>query len=262
MEHTSESSGWDAGAQAGSDRTERDCRAGEGARAPYGIGGPAPSPARTPRRECANGRSRTPSLSGAIVASVGALALVACGGGGEQPQMSRTEGVKAAAAQSESPERWCDVFYTGDSAPALVLPKLVPARAGEPLPSVVADHWTWLNLWASWCVPCRREMPLLLRWHDQMGRDGAQVDLWFVSVDETQEDLTRFLAANPTVAPGSSVRLAAFSLLQPWLKRFPGAPTDTVPLQVIAAPGGRVRCVRAGSLVDADYPVVKALLAR
>ncbi len=206
----------------------------------------------------------TPPLSRAalLLLAASAVALAGCGGGSEQPQMSRTEGVKSAAQQQETPERWCDVFYTGDSAPALVLPKLVPARTGEPLPALAGDRWTWLNLWATWCVPCRREMPLLLRWHDQMDRAGAKVDLWFVSVDETQEDLTKFLAANPTMAPGSSVRLAAFSLLQPWLKRFPGAPTDTVPLQVIAAPGGKVRCVRAGSLVDADYPVVKALLAR
>jgi len=190
---------------------------------------------------------------------VSALALAGCGGAGEQPQMSRTEGVKA-AAQQESPERWCDAFYPAATAPALVLPKLVPARAG-PLPALAADRWTWLNLWATWCVPCRREMPLLLRWHDQMDKEGIKVDLWFVSVDETQDELTKFLAANPAVAPGNSVRLAAFSLLQPWLKRFPGAPTDTVPLQVIAAPGGKVRCVRAGSLVDADYPVVEALLS-
>jgi len=64
------------------------------------------------------------------------------------------------------------------------------------------------------------------------------------------------------VAPGNSVRLAGFPLLEPWLKHFPGAPTDTVPVQIIAAPGGKVRCVRAGSLADADYPVVRALFAR
>ncbi len=263
MRHTRESLEWGAGAHAGPGRTERESRAGEGARAPDGIGGPAPSPARTPRCDCASGRSRTPSLSGAVVALAGALALAGCGGGaGEQPRMSRTEGVKAAAAQQESAERWCDAFYPAATAPALVLPKLVPARAGEPLPAIAAGHWTWLNLWATWCVPCRREMPLLLRWRDQMQKDGLDVDLWFVSVDETQDDLAKFLAANPAVAPGNSVRLAAFPLLQPWLQHFPGAPSDTVPLQVIAAPGGKVRCVRAGSLVDADYPVVKALLAR
>jgi hypothetical protein len=105
-------------------------------------------------------------------------------------------------------------------------------------------------------------MPLLVRWHEQAARDGVPFDLWFVSIDERQEDLSTFLAANPTMAPGRSVRIAASSLLQPWLERLPGAPTDTVPLQVIAAPGGKVRCVRAGALADADYPVVKALLTR
>jgi thiol-disulfide isomerase/thioredoxin len=176
--------------------------------------------------------------------------------------MSRTEGVRAAPLAQETPERWCDVFYDTSHAPALELPQLVSARAGEPLPTLAADRWTWLNLWATWCAPCRREMPLLVRWHEQAARDGATFDLWFVSIDESQDDLSGFLAANPAMTPGRSVRLASFSLLQPWLARFPGAPTDTVPLQIIAAPGGNVRCIRTGSLVDADYPVIKALLTR
>jgi hypothetical protein len=62
--------------------------------------------------------------------------------------------------------------------------------------------------------------------------------------------------------PAARVRLAGFTLLGPWFKRFPGAPTDTVPVEIIATPGGKVRCVRAGSLADADYAVVRTLLAR
>jgi len=43
---------------------------------------------------------------------------------------------------------------------------------------------------------------------------------------------------------------------------MPAPPTGSIPLQVIAAPGGKVRCIRAGSLREGDYPIVKALFVR
>jgi len=196
----------------------------------------------------------------ALVLAAGAALLTACCGG-EKPQVSRVEGVKA-GGQTLAPERWCDLFYTGADAPALVLPKVVPARLGQPLPALRTDRWVWVNLWATWCGPCRREMPLLLRWHEQLDKDGIAPDLWFLSVDTKEQDLTRFLQENPTVAPGNSVRLAAAPDLDRWLAGFAGAPIGSIPLQIIAAPGGRVRCIRAGSLREGDYPVVKALFTR
>jgi thiol-disulfide isomerase/thioredoxin len=185
-------------------------------------------------------------------------ALTGCGAG-EQPRISRTEGVKA-SGQAPAPERWCDVFYTGADAPALALPKVEPARPGN-LPVLNTNRWVWVNLWATWCGPCRREMPLVVRWHEQLGKDGITADLWFLSVDAKEQDLTRFLQENPSVAPGNSVRLAVPSDLERWLAGFPGAPTGSIPLQIIAAPGGKVRCIRAGSLREGDYPLVKALFS-
>ncbi len=193
------------------------------------------------------------------VAALAALA-VACGGG-EKPRLSRTESV-AASGQAPGPHRWCDAFYTDANAPRFALPTVRPARPGETVPSLPTDRWVWVNLWATWCGPCRREMPLLLSWQKQLARDGEVVDLWFLSVDERERDLTRFLSENPDVAPGTSLRLASSEGLARWLAGFPGAPTDSIPLQVIAAPGGAVRCIRAGSLRDADYPIVKALIRR
>jgi cytochrome c biogenesis protein CcmG/thiol:disulfide interchange protein DsbE len=32
-----------------------------------------------------------------------------------------------------------------------------------------------LNVWASWCVPCKRESPLLQRWHERMQPLGGTV---------------------------------------------------------------------------------------
>jgi cytochrome c biogenesis protein CcmG, thiol:disulfide interchange protein DsbE len=50
-----------------------------------------------------------------------------------------------------------------------------------------------LNFWATWCAPCRREMPMLSRLQREHADDGLVV--LYVSLEEP-EVLTPFLAAN------------------------------------------------------------------
>jgi cytochrome c biogenesis protein CcmG/thiol:disulfide interchange protein DsbE len=62
-----------------------------------------------------------------------------------------------------------------------------PLGADAPLPVLdssasdtgrVADHrgkWVLVNLWASWCTPCREESPALQRFHERHRRDGFTV---------------------------------------------------------------------------------------
>jgi len=42
-----------------------------------------------------------------------------------------------------------------------------------------------LNVWATWCPPCRKEMPSLERLHEQLGKRGLSV--LAVSVDESAQ---------------------------------------------------------------------------
>jgi cytochrome c biogenesis protein CcmG/thiol:disulfide interchange protein DsbE len=62
-----------------------------------------------------------------------------------------------------------------------------PLAADDPLPALesngsgtgqVADHrgkWVLVNLWASWCTPCRDEAPALQRFYERHRRDGFTV---------------------------------------------------------------------------------------
>ena len=45
-----------------------------------------------------------------------------------------------------------------------------------------------LNVWASWCEPCKEESPLLERWHKRMQREGGLV-LGIDTLDVTDDAL-------------------------------------------------------------------------
>ena len=50
---------------------------------------------------------------------------------------------------------------------------------------------TLVNIWATWCVPCREEMPSMQRLYDSVGTRGFRIAA--VSIDEgSPEDVTAF----------------------------------------------------------------------
>jgi peroxiredoxin len=56
-----------------------------------------------------------------------------------------------------------------------------------------------LNFWASWCEPCREEMPAFSRWQTTWQANGLQVI--GVSMDDSSDDVRAFLAAHPVTFP-------------------------------------------------------------
>ena len=71
-------------------------------------------------------------------------------------------------------------------APDLELPRLTGGGRAS-----LADYRgqvVVLNIWASWCEPCKAESPLLERWHQRMKRSGGTV-LGIDTLDVTSDAL-------------------------------------------------------------------------
>lgn len=81
----------------------------------------------------------------------------------------------------------------GRKAPATVLAPLEGlVRAGVPVPGLdtatFADKPTLVNVWASWCVPCREEHPVLMK----LGQD-PRIRLVGLNYKDQPENARRFL---------------------------------------------------------------------
>jgi thiol-disulfide isomerase/thioredoxin len=55
-------------------------------------------------------------------------------------------------------------------------------------------HVTLVNIWATWCTPCRVEMPAMQRLYDSLGSRGFRIAA--VSIDQEGPDVVRDFVAN------------------------------------------------------------------
>jgi len=127
----------------------------------------------------------------------------------------------------------------GDPVPDAVLPVL-----GGPGKGSIADYrgrWVLVNLWASWCGPCREEAPVLDRFARRYRRRGVTV--LGINVQDNSEDALAFLRENdvryPQLRSIGDERSAAFG-------------STGVPENFLVDPAGRLALIWRG-VVDAEF---------
>lgn len=105
-----------------------------------------------------------------------------------------------------------------------------------------------LNFWASWCGPCRKEMPILQKFHDKYSNLGVQV--WGVNVEQENQagrDFIKDIAVNfPIFFDASNTISAAYQV-------------DAMPTTVIIDRAGQVRFVFRGYKDGYEKKYAKAI---
>ncbi|HEX6754252.1 MAG TPA: TlpA disulfide reductase family protein [Solirubrobacterales bacterium] len=85
----------------------------------------------------------------------------------------------------------------GEPVPDRKLPSLSGPGQGS-----IGEHrgqWVLVNLWASWCIPCREEAPALERFQRRYrDRDTTVVG---INVQDNSDDALSFLRSYPTTYP-------------------------------------------------------------
>ncbi len=176
----------------------------------------------------------------------------------KEPVRARVEAVTSDKPKTSAKE-WCDVYYPANAAPRLELPAVVPVAGTIKTTALPPDRFVWLNLWATWCKPCLRELPLVLGFGRQLQSDGAALENWFVSLDDNPDDITEYLSRYPEFGREHSYRVRQPDRIAEWLQRY-RLPADTsIPVSMLIMPGGKVRCIRTGSIHEGDYALIRSV---
>jgi len=101
-----------------------------------------------------------------------------------------------------------------------------------------------LNFWASWCGPCRDEMPALDRAQTGSGEHGVQII--GIAMDDPEQVRT-FLASHPVRYPVWLGRLQA-----PSSSLLFGDHAEVLPYSVLLDADGTIRAMHAGMLTDSQ----------
>jgi cytochrome c biogenesis protein CcmG/thiol:disulfide interchange protein DsbE len=130
----------------------------------------------------------------------------------------------------------------GQPVPAFTLAAALPGRAGLNSTQLASGHPRMINVFASWCVPCIAEAPLLL----ELQRQGVVIDA--VAVRDRPEDVAGFLARHGDpfdrigADPESKVQLALGS--------------SGVPESFIVDGRGIIRYQHLGPIEPDDLPTI------
>jgi thiol-disulfide isomerase/thioredoxin len=108
----------------------------------------------------------------ALSVAVLSVALVSCGGQGEGSQSGEAETQPATRGAAEQPGEAATGTDVGQMPPAFTLQDL---SGNDVALSDFAGKVVILDLWATWCPPCRQEVPFLVSLYEEYKDQGLAV---------------------------------------------------------------------------------------
>jgi cytochrome c biogenesis protein CcmG/thiol:disulfide interchange protein DsbE len=143
-----------------------------------------------------------------------------------------------------------DAGGAGSAVGAPLPPLRVDGLSGRPIDvASYRGRVLLLDVWASWCAPCKQELPMLDEMAGRLKRQG--IDVLAVSIDEERANVDKFVHGHGrwSLTIAHDPRKAIADLLQP----------DKMPTSYVIDRAGIVRYVNAG-FVPEDAPAIERRL--
>ncbi len=119
----------------------------------------------------------------------------------------------------------------------------------------------WINLWAAWCEPCKKELPILRAFKTKLAADGLPIGLDFVSIDDDPRQLQRFLDDQPPDGLKKTFWLREGTERDEWLAAAGLGEDPRLPVHLLVDGNGSVLCRIDGSVEEDDFDAVKTVFA-
>ena len=145
-----------------------------------------------------------------------------------------------------------------DTTAADVYEPIYPAFELPDIDGTLRAHSEWdgrhrlLNFWATWCAPCRREIPLLKAYQDEHGPDGIQVIGIAVDFPEQVAAYAEEAQFNYPVLVGQEDAMA--------IAETSGLEFIGMPFTMIVAADGELLNAHIGEIVEADLEHITKVL--
>ena len=134
----------------------------------------------------------------------------------------------------------------GQPLPAFTLPRAVSAKPGLAATDLAAGSPRLVNIFASWCVPCVAEAPVLM----ELKRRGVAIDA--IAIRDKTEDVANFLSRHGD--PFERIGADSTSRVQIALG------SSGVPESFVVDGRGIIRAQHIGPIMPHDVPTILAAI--